>query len=146
MTEYSIEQLLPHAGKMMLLDHVLTFDDESMTVQVTVRGDGLFGDDSGVPAWLGIEYMAQTVAAHGGLMCRLAGKPLNPGFLLGTRRYHCNVSRLVAGTVLIVAVNRLLQDQGLGVFDCQATGDGVTISAKLSVYQPDTAINRVITK
>lgn len=146
MIAYSIEQLLPHAGKLMLLDHVLTYDDESMSAQVTVRGDGLFGDNTGVPAWLGIEYMAQTVAAHGGLMCRLAGKPLNPGFLLGTRRYHCNVSRLNAGAVLIVTVKRLIQDQGLGVFDCRVTGDGVEISAKLSVYQPDTAINRVITK
>ncbi len=145
MIVYSIEQLLPHGGKMMLLDHVLTYDDESMSAQVTVRGDGLFGDDTGIPAWVGIEYMAQTVAAHGGLMCRLVGKPLNPGFLLGTRRYHCNVSRLTAGAVLTVTVKRLIQDQGLGVFDCRVDGDGVEISAKLSVYQPDTAINRVIT-
>lgn len=146
MTTYSIEQLLPHAGKMMLLDRVLDYDEESMIARVVVRSDGLFGEDGTVPAWLGIEYMAQTVAAHGGLMCRLAGKPLNPGFLLGTRRYHCNAGALAAGSVLIVKIRRLIEDQGLGVFDCQITGDGVEISARLSVYQPDAAINRVITQ
>lgn len=146
MKEYEIEQLLPHEGSMMLLQKMLAYDEDSMTAQVMVRGDGLFGDDKRVPAWLGIEYMAQTVAAHGGMMCKLAGKPLTPGFLLGTRRYQCNVAAFEVGSVMTVTVKRLIQDQGLGVFDCHLTGDGVEVSAKLSVYQPDQAINRVITK
>jgi hypothetical protein len=39
----------------------------------------------------------------------------------------------------------LVEDQGLGVFDCRITAEGILASAKLNVYQPDTAINRVIT-
>ena len=90
----------------------------------------------------GVFYMAQTVAAHGGMMCHLAGKPINLGFLLGTRRYNCNVSFLTVGTKLTVKVERLIQDQGLGVFLCQVSGQGVDISAKLNVYLPDSEENR----
>ncbi|MCK5479157.1 MAG: hotdog family protein, partial [Methylococcales bacterium] len=137
MIDIEVAELLPHDGKMVLLDRVIEYDQESLVAEVVVRDDGLFGDGKTVPAWLAIEYMAQTVAAHGGMMCHLAGKPINLGFLLGTRRYNCNVSFLTVGTNLTVKVERLIQDQGLGVFLCQVSGQGVDISAKLNVYLPD---------
>ena len=144
MIDIEVAELLPHDGKMVLLDRVIEYDLESLVAEVAVRDDGLFGDGKMVPAWLAIEYMAQTVAAHGGMMCYLAGKPINLGFLLGTRRYNCNVSFLTVGTNLTVKVERLIQDQGLGVFLCQVSGQGVDISAKLNVYLPDSEENRAI--
>ena len=145
MKKFAVEELLPHSGRMVLLDRVIEFDEENMVAEVIVRDDGLFGHDNTVPAWLGIEYMAQTIAALGGMKRRLAGKTLNPGFLLGTRRYDCNVDIFAVGSVLTVNVKRLVEDQGLGVFDCRIAAEGILASAKLNVYQPDTAINRVIT-
>jgi predicted hotdog family 3-hydroxylacyl-ACP dehydratase len=145
MNMFAVEELVPHSGKMVLLNRVIEFDEESMVAEVIVRDDGMFGDGNAVPAWLGVEYMAQTIAALGGMKRRLAGKPLNLGFLLGTRRYDCNVPLFDVGSVLTVSVKRLLEDQGLGVFECRITADGISASAKLNVYQPDSAINRVIT-
>jgi predicted hotdog family 3-hydroxylacyl-ACP dehydratase len=145
MKKFAVEELVPHSGKMMLLNRVIEFDEENMVAEVIVRNDGMFGNDNTVPAWLGIEYMAQTIAALGGMKRRLAGKTLNLGFLLGTRRYDCNVDIFAVGTVLTVSVNRLVEDQGLGVFDCHITAEGISASAKLNVYQPDSAVNRVIT-
>lgn len=145
MKKFSVEELVPHAGSMVLLSRVIEFDEENMLAEVIVRDDGLFGDGNSVPAWLGIEYMAQTIAALGGMKRRLAEKPLNLGFLLGTRRYDCNVGIFPVGSVLTISVNRLIEDQGMGVFDCRITAEGISASAKLNVYQPDSAINRVIT-
>ena len=144
MMDIKISDLLPHDGNMVLLDRVLEYDQESLVAEVVVRDDGLFGDGRTIPAWIGIEYMAQTVAAHGGMMCHLAGKPINLGFLLGTRRYTSNISDFTVGTRLTVKVHRLIEDQGLGVFDCQISGDGCDILAKLNVYQPDKVENKVI--
>lgn len=144
MIDINVADIMPHDGKMMLLDAVLEYDQESLTASVTVRNDGMFGDGKTIPAWIGIEYMAQTIAAHGGMMCYLAGKPINLGFLLGTRRYNCNISNFTVGTHLIVKVQRLITDQGLGVFTCRILGEGIDISAKLNVYQPDRAVNKVI--
>ena len=146
MKKFAVEELLPHSGRMVLLNRVIEFDEEYMVTEVIVRDDGLFGDGKTVPAWLGIEYMAQTIAALGGMKRRLAGKSLNLGFLLGTRRYDCNVEIFPVGSVLTVSVKRLVEDQGLGVFDCRITAESISASAKLNVYQPDSAINRVITK
>ncbi len=144
MIDIEVAELLPHDGHMVLLDGVVDYDQESLVAEVVVRDDGLFGDGKTIPAWIGIEYMAQTVAAHGGMMCHLAGKPINLGFLLGTRRYISNISDFTVGTRLTVKVNRFIEDQGLGVFDCQILGDGIDISAKLNVYQPDKVENKVI--
>ncbi len=146
MKKFAVEELLPHSGRMVLLNRVIEFDEENMVAEVIVRDDGLFGDGKSVPAWLGIEYMAQTIAALGGMKRRMAGKPLNPGFLLGTRRYECNVDIFPVKSVLTITVKRLVEDQELGVFDCRITAEGISASAKLNVYQPDSAINRVITK
>ncbi|WP_305909380.1 hotdog family protein [Methylomarinum sp. Ch1-1] len=146
MKEFSVEELLPHAGNMVLLNRVIDYGEDTMRAEVIVRDGGLFADANTVPAWLGIEYMAQTIAALGGMKRRLAGKPLNLGFLLGTRRYDCNVDKFAVGTVLIVAVTRLVQDQGLGVFDCRISAEGIVAAAKLNVYQPDSTVNRVITE
>ena len=144
MIDINVADILPHDGAMVLLDNVLEYDQQSLVAAVTVRNDGMFGDGKTIPAWIGIEYMAQTVAAHGGMMCHLAGKPINLGFLLGTRRYTCNISEFTVGMHLTVKVERLIEDQGLGVFTCQILGDGIDISAKLTVYQPDKAENKII--
>ncbi len=144
MIDINVSELVPHTGKMLLLDKVIEYDQESLVAEVLVRGDGLFNEGDKVPAWVGIEYMAQTIAAHGGMMCVLAGKPIQLGFLLGSRRYVSNISAFKVGEKLTITVSLLMEDQGLGVFDCQIVADGIDISAKLNVYQPTDDINKVM--
>jgi predicted hotdog family 3-hydroxylacyl-ACP dehydratase len=139
-------ELLAHSGDMMLLDKIVKFDDQSMVSEVVVRFDGLFGDDKAVPALVGIEYMAQTISAHGSMMDKLAKRPSYLGFLLGTRLYTSNVDNFLIGSVLTVTVEKIMQEQGLGLFDCNITAPGVLVEAKLNVYQPDSAQNRVLTE
>jgi len=143
MIPVKVADLLPHDGDMVLLDKVLSYDSESLQAELIVR-DHLLANQGVVPAWLGIEYMAQTIAAHGGINCYLANRPINLGFLLGTRHYDSNVASISVGTKLTVKVRRVIEDQGLAVFDCQVYGEGVQLTAKLNVYQPDTANNRAI--
>jgi predicted hotdog family 3-hydroxylacyl-ACP dehydratase len=146
MNEFAVNDLVAHDGQMMLLDKVIKFDEQSMICEVIVRGDGLFGDEKSVPALVGIEYMAQTISAHGGMMDKIANRPTYMGFLLGTRAYVSNVDSFLTGSVLTVTVEKIMQEQGLGVFDCKITAPGVLVEAKLNVYQPETAQNRVITE
>ena len=136
MKHFDIKELVPHSGKMLLLEHVIDYDRQSLTAEIIVRQDGLFDQGQTVPAWLGIEYMAQTIAAFTGVTDRLAGRPIRSGFLLGTRRYEVDRSAFDVGEQLIVAVTELMRDQALAVFDCQLSGNNVTASAKLNVYQP----------
>ena len=130
--------LLPHAGDMVLIDEVLSFDEEQIHTRVIVRPGGLFNrPDGSMPAWLGIELMAQSVAAFAGCQARVKGDPVELGFLLGTRKFECNVEHFPVGTELTIHARRSLQDDsGMGVFECFLSGAGIQVSARLNVYGP----------
>ena len=138
MSLWPIAQLLPHAGDMILLDEVLRFDDETVETCLQVRPGGLFSQaDGSLPAWVGIEIMAQSVAAYAGCHARQAEQPVELGFLLGTRNFQCNVERFPAGADLqIKAVRSLQDDNGMGVFECQRCGPGIEAFARLNVFRP----------
>lgn len=130
-----VAELLPHTGDMIWLDKVLAWDEESATAELTVRGDPLVGDGNTVPAWTGIEYMAQAIALYAGIEAKRAGEPIRLGFLLGTRRFESNVPVFRIGSMLTVHAEKVMQDEHLAVFDCRITGDQVNVSAVLNVYQ-----------
>jgi predicted hotdog family 3-hydroxylacyl-ACP dehydratase len=141
MTLPAIQTLVPHSGAMSLLDTLLAADAETLDARVTIGPDSMFCNGGEVGAWVGVEYMAQAVAAHAGFEAGRRGEPVRVGFLLGTRRYTCTVAAFAAGSVLHIHVRRALQgDNGLGAFDCRIT-DGTTgdelASATVTVFQPD---------
>jgi predicted hotdog family 3-hydroxylacyl-ACP dehydratase len=138
MIDWPIAELLPHAGDMILLDGVEAFDAESVDTVLSVRPGGLFnGPDGSLPAWVGVELMAQSVAAFAGCQARAAGLPVELGFLLGTRRYHCDVAAFPVGAVLrIRAVRSLQDDNGMAVFECRLEGPGCCAEARLNVFRP----------
>jgi len=131
-----VADVIPHTGDMVLLDRIIDYDDQGLTAELVVRGDGLLGDDQAVPAWAGIEYMAQTIAAYVGIKARQANEPIRMGFLLGTRRYSSNVAAFKVGATLTIRAEKIMQDDGLGVFDCRIKGEAVEVTANLNVYQP----------
>lgn len=134
-----IAELMPHEGPMCLLDRVIAVEGERLSSEVVVPADGLFGHDGGVGAWVGIEYMAQAVAAWAGWQARQLGKPPCIGLLLGTRRYSCAVPRFTAGQRLQVSIERGYQaDNGLAQFECRIHADGVELAcALLTVFAPE---------
>jgi predicted hotdog family 3-hydroxylacyl-ACP dehydratase len=138
MSLWPIAELLPHAGDMILLDEVLHFTEEAVQTRLSVCPGGLFNQaDGSLPAWVGIELMAQSVAAYAGCQARQAGVPVQLGFLLGTRNFQCNVERFPAGSELQIKALRSLQDDnGMGVFECQLDGPGIQAVARLNVFCP----------
>jgi len=137
-----IANLVPHAGAMCLLDRMLEHGEEHLVAELTVPAQGLFNDSqgagSGVGAWVGIEYMAQAVAAWAGVQGRANGEAPKIGFLLGSRRYQCTVARFEQGQVLRVEIARQFQaDNGLGLFDCRILAQGQLLAqAQLTVFGP----------
>nr|WP_305119400.1 3-hydroxylacyl-ACP dehydratase [Stutzerimonas decontaminans] len=123
---------------MILLDAVERFDEDSVDAHLLVRADGLLSAaDGSLPAWVGVEIMAQSVAAFAGCHARQAGEPVALGFLLGTRNYQCNVETFPVGARLRVRATRSLQDDnGMGVFECHLDGPGIHAEARLNVFRP----------
>jgi predicted hotdog family 3-hydroxylacyl-ACP dehydratase len=133
-----IRSLLPHAGAMVLLDRVISVDEDSLLAEVCIRSDSLFCNGGGVGAWVGIEYMAQAIGAWAGYTAQLRGEPVKLGFLLGTRRYECRRPIFLLGSVLRVHVQRLFQNEnGLGSFECAIDNEeGRVATATVTVFQP----------
>lgn len=132
-----VEKLVPHAGPMVLLDEVCEHSDEHIACRVKVRADGLFDSGGAVPSWLGIEYMAQAVAAFSGYAARLRGENVKIGFLLGTRRFETSAASFTCGeTVTVRARQVVLAGGGMSAFECAVSGKHIEQRAMLSVYEP----------
>lgn len=136
-----VAELTPHQGTMLLLDHLVEARPLGVTAATTIRGDRFFADARGTGAWIGIELMAQAIAAWAGLQARQRGEAIKVGFLVGTRKYQCERAWFAAGEQLIITVEQAFQaDNGLGSFDCSITIDGSTVAtASLTVFQPANA-------
>ena len=64
----AIAQLIPHRPPMLLLDRIIEADFEHVIVETVIReGSTFYQSGCGVPALVGIEYMAQAAATLGGL-------------------------------------------------------------------------------
>jgi len=133
-----LSELVPHRGSMLLLDRLLADDGGRVRAEATVRRGGVFVTEDGLPAWVGLELMAQAAAAWAGLRAREAGAPVRGGFLLGTRRYHCAVPHFPVGARLeVLARPELALESGLQVFACAIEYQGqVAASASLNVFAP----------
>ncbi|MDO6566962.1 hypothetical protein Q4561_07810 [Alteromonas sp. 1_MG-2023] len=140
MENVNIDEFVPHSGKMSLLDEVVDYGDDWLKALVLIRPDSMFVEKQGVSAIVGIEYLAQAVAAYAGTKERKSGHKPKLGFLLGCRKYQSNVDYFPVGSVITVEVHLEMEaENGLNVFNTTLTGNGVEASAKLNVFQPTDA-------
>lgn len=122
---------------MVLLDRVLEVGEAHIVTELVVRDDGLFSLDHSVPAWVGLEYMAQSVAAFSGYQRRRQGEEIELGFLLGTRYYQCSVACLPCGTKLTVKAEKIIEAANdMSVFDCTLEGGDIRATSKLNLLMP----------
>ncbi len=140
MNQYSMAQVLSHRPPMILLDQLSSYSGSGALCRVTITDESPFFQDglAGVPSYIGIEYMAQTIAAFAGANALDGGESVKIGFLLGSRKYQTQVDRFSTGTTLDIEVMRLHQeDSGLSVFDCtiQTTNEKLA-EARINVFQP----------
>ena len=134
---WRIADLLPHAGPAVLLDEVVACTDTGLLAEVTIHPGSPFLQDNGVPAHVGIEYMAQACGAFSGARALRAGGSPRMGFLLGTRRYLATRAWFVDGERLEVEVALVYSDDDVGVFDCAIrSGNEVIATAQLIVTEP----------
>ncbi|MDR3086749.1 MAG: hotdog family protein [Azoarcus sp.] len=134
-----IEEYLPHRGPMLLLDRVLEVEPGRMVCAVTLRPESSFCREGRVAAYVGIEYMAQTVGALVGWHEREKGEAVKTGFLVSVRKYTCNVEAFPVGATLCVEARENWRDEeGLGVMDCRIyhPAGELAAEARLTAFQP----------
>jgi len=131
-----IARLLPHSGKMVLLDAVLDYDASSIHCITDTHHatDNLLRLDGRLPAWCGLEYAAQAMAVHQGL-CANDGAPPARGFLAVARDVVQTQSDLdeLPGALHIHA-EKIIAESGRSLYAFHLTGQGQTLlSGRLAV-------------
>src|SRR4051794_22728189 len=103
---------------MLLVDRIKEVDGDRVCVESSVQPTMWYADaDGNMPAWVGVELMAQAIGAYFGLSQLTLGLPIKIGFLLGTRKYRCSVSTFARGAVLDVTAHMQYREtNGLGAF------------------------------
>ena len=134
--------LLPHKGRMFLLDRAVDVDCDkySITTQVDVTESSMFYDEAlgGIPSYVTFEYMAQSISALSGIDNRRRGLPPKVGVILSVSEFKSFIPVLKAGTTVTVldcqqdVVDRVFS------FNCTAyIGDTLVASGKLTVMEVD---------
>jgi 3-oxoacyl-[acyl-carrier-protein] synthase-1 len=142
-TQYSLEQLLPHRAPMLLLDSVQHCSLERAEVQVVISAQSAFysEENTGVPLWVGIEYMAQAIGVWEGFRKLSNKQVVQAAFLLAARDYQTscqNGDHFPLGARLSINVIPAFYDEEkrLGVFDCTITAEGLQCKARINAYSP----------
>ncbi len=134
-----LTELMPHCPPMLLLDRMVEAAETRAVCEVVIRADGPFCGDAGVPTYVGIEFMAQTVAAYSGWQRRRAGLPIEIGFLLGTPQFQSFCDSFRVGQALHVEVTHVWGADQLARFAgvIKDAHTGVRLQqADLSVFKP----------
>ena len=65
------EPYLPHDAPMALIDEIVSVSEGSLEAVVAIHPACQFAAQDGVPVWVGVEYMAQGIAAPAPIVGRI---------------------------------------------------------------------------
>ncbi len=138
-----IHELIPHSTPMVLIENILDFNQNALVAEINIIENCMFYDmkNCGVPTWVGIEYMAQAIAAFAGIQAKMINEPIKLGFLLGTRRYTIFQPVFLLGKKYEIHVNKLyMDDSGLASFNCYISIIHlIIVEARLNVFETNNA-------
>ncbi|MZR32210.1 hypothetical protein [Sneathiella litorea] len=134
---YNITEILYHAPPMILIDRVEAYDAATVASVVDIWADSPFLECGVVPAYVGVEYMAQSIAAYSGIKARNAGEGVKIGYLVSTRSMILSCPAFAIGDRLDVTVKLVYDEKPMAVFDGTIhRAEKLVAEARLNVYQP----------
>lgn len=137
MDKTRLQQLIPHAGAMCLLDAVKFWDDFSIVCVTNSHHDPVnpLRRQGRLAAVHAFEYGAQAAAIHGGLCAGAAGQTAPPGYLAALREARWFVAELDAvAAPLEITARQLLGDIGHCIYAIQICAAGqVLAEARITI-------------
>lgn len=125
--EVQIRALVPHAGSMCLLQQVLRWDELSIECLARNQADAQhpLRLDGALSALHLIEYCAQAMALHRGLVAQAKGETAPRGWLVSARDFRLELARLdELPEPLIVRARELLYFEGGTQYEVAAEAGG----------------------
>ncbi len=133
-------ELVPHKGKMFLLNRVQSYSLESVciTTEIDITRDDLFYEEElgGVPAWVAFEYMAQSISALSGIYGRSRGEKPKVGFIMSVNSFKADIPVFKVGETVVVTVRQTIRMDMAVTFDGTAkVGETLAVTATLNTVE-----------
>ena len=128
-TKDLVSELVPHKGKMLLLDRVRDYDlkENSITTEIDIARDNMFYED-----------MAQSVSALSGICGRAKGEKPKTGFIMSVSGFKADVPVFKEGETVVVNVLENIRMDKAVTFEGSATVNGtLAVTAKLNTVEVD---------
>lgn len=142
-----LASLIPHAGLMCLNDAVMQWDQKTVLclTQSHLRKDNPLLKNNKLSSVHAIEYCAQAMAVHGGLLAREQGEVLPPGYLAAIRNVNISYDYLddIKHDLMISATQLMAQGGSLmyefKMYFNDSTVEHTVISGRATVMQMNEA-------
>ena len=119
--------LIPHAGSMCLLETVEKWDETNIVCTGSSHraASNPLRRGGQLTALHGVEYAAQAMAVHGGLLARERGESNPPGFLAALRDVKLYVERLdTVDGMLRIEASELMRSGGSFIYEFRIEANG----------------------
>jgi len=133
--------IVPHRGKMLLLKRVINYNLQELSIEAEcqIDRDCIFYDNkaAGVPAWVGFEYIAQTVSAFIGIKNR--ERKINKiGLIMSIYRMHIGLPIFQSGSIITIKAKEVDEMDSVHVFLGEIFLEGKKVmEGKLTVMDVD---------
>jgi len=121
-------ELIPHSGKMCLIDSVDKWDSESIicTTKTHQNSDNPLLFNGILPISALIEYGAQAMAIHGAIIARESGEKMQEGYLAALKDviFFNNLEINKISSLLVIEATRKLASQGNMIYEFLVTSEG----------------------
>lgn len=143
-----VEQLLVHKPPMRLIDRAVSATEHDIECEVEIRPDNIFWTNSGVkkavnggvPAYVAVEFMAQSIGVFDGWNQHRHNHPPRIGYLVGTRQLKLNCDTFSTGQILRIKASLIWDGVNLLQFRClttDKTSNEELASATMNVFSPE---------
>ena len=144
----SPQDYLFHRSPMLLIANILDIGPESVSCSVELGSPLLapFLEPKGLPAYFGIELMAQTVGIWSGYQDKCAGRAAAQGGLILSVRAFEAQQPYISGpqdVPLIITMQKLMQDRNYASFEGSISQNEHTVATgRLSLCQLDAELEQ----
>ena len=137
--------ILPHRGKMLLLSKINNYNLKEGIIETEyhVTDKCIFYDSeiSGIPTWVGFEFIAQSIAAFAGIRDSLnsSGTSLPKiGFILAVSKVQIDLPFFKSGSIITIKAKEMENMAPVYVFEGEIYLDGKkALKGRLTVMEVD---------
>ena len=141
LTHEEISSCIPHAGDMVLLDHIASWDDTTIYAVATSHrnADNPLRNDKNLGIAAGIEYAAQAIAVHGYWLARQSAGKVRTGRIVSVRDISCTVQQLdnIVEDLKIQATQLLLDDAAMNYVFAIHAGSSLLMQGRVTISLTD---------